>query len=338
MSGTRLIEPLGYANALGILAVVGILLSLGFAAYGPTRLERALAAAAPILLLSTLVLTESRGAWVALMLGLGAWVLLETRRARLLATGFVLTLPALTSVWVTERSSAFSDEGGALTGSSGAGRRLALGLALLAIASGLATFIVPLVEKRLARQLRWAVRILPALALVAVALGAILGTDRSLEARTDYWRVAWGQFEDNAWLGAGAGTFVQFWQRSGIAAGVRDAHSLYLETLAELGPLGLLVLLAALGLPLVAALKARTTRFVGAAAGAYVAYLVHAGLDWDWEMPAVTLAALLCAAALLASARPSGVSITVGARARGGLVLVVLASAALAVAARLLSG
>jgi tetratricopeptide (TPR) repeat protein len=35
---------------------------------------------------------------------------------------------------------------------------------------------------------------------------------------------------------------------------------------------------------------------------AYVAYLAHAGIDWDWEMGALTLLALACAAALLAAA------------------------------------
>ena len=41
----------------------------------------------------------------------------------------------------------------------------------------------------------------------------------------------------------------------------------------------------------------------GAAAGliaALAAWTLHAGLDWDWEMPAVTLTALLLAAALIA--------------------------------------
>ena len=37
--------------------------------------------------------------------------------------------------------------------------------------------------------------------------------------------------------------------------------------------------------------------------GAYTAFLVHAGVDWDWELPAVTLVGLLCAAALLVALR-----------------------------------
>jgi hypothetical protein len=84
---------------------------------------------------------------------------------------------------------------------------------------------------------------------------------------------------------------------------VLDAHSLYLETLAELGLVGLALLLAALALPLAAARAARGHPLAPAALGAYVAFLVHAAIDWDWEMTAVTLAALACGVALLLAAR-----------------------------------
>ena len=66
---------------------------------------------------------------------------------------------------------------------------------------------------------------------------------------------------------------------------------------------GLALLLATLALPLAALPQARRLAFGPAAAGAFVAYLLHAAVDWDWEVPAVTLAALFCAAALLASHR-----------------------------------
>jgi len=83
---------------------------------------------------------------------------------------------------------------------------------------------------------------------------------------------------------------------------VRDAHNLYLEVLAETGPIGLLLLILALGTPLVAAFRARSHPLVPFALAAFVAFLVHATVDWDWEMSAVTLAALACAAALLTAA------------------------------------
>jgi cytochrome c-type biogenesis protein CcmH/NrfG len=49
--------------------------------------------------------------------------------------------------------------------------------------------------------------------------------------------------------------------------------------------------------------RARRHPLVPAAVGAYVAYLVHTGVDWDWELPAVTLAGLLCGVSILVIAR-----------------------------------
>ena len=84
---------------------------------------------------------------------------------------------------------------------------------------------------------------------------------------------------------------------------MRDAHGLYIETLAELGPVGLAVLLLVFITPLTTLRFARRHPLVPPVAGAYVAYLVHTGVDWDWELPAVTLAGLLCGASILLFAR-----------------------------------
>jgi tetratricopeptide (TPR) repeat protein len=124
--------------------------------------------------------------------------------------------------------------------------------------------------------------------------------------RVDLWRVALDSSDRSVWLGSGAGTYERRWlERRPHRLKVRDAHSLYVETWSELGPLGLLALSAALGAPVVAAVRARRASLVPAAFGAYVAYLAHRGGDWDWEMPAVTVAALACGAALLAAAGPA---------------------------------
>jgi O-antigen ligase len=115
-----------------------------------------------------------------------------------------------------------------------------------------------------------------------------------------YWQVAWEETAESPLVGAGAGSFELAWlERQPIPVTVLDAHSLYLETLAELGLVGLVLLAVALAPPLVVALRGRHA----AAAGGYVAFLVHAGVEWDWEMPAVTVAGLLCGASLLEAER-----------------------------------
>jgi O-antigen ligase len=119
-------------------------------------------------------------------------------------------------------------------------------------------------------------------------------------SRAQYWHVAWRDYQQHPWLGSGAGSFQRSWLRARPAdLPVLDAHSLYLETLAELGPVGLGLLSALLALPFAAGVIARRQPLAAPALGAYVAYLVHAAQDWDWELPAVTLAGLACAAALL---------------------------------------
>jgi hypothetical protein len=123
-----------------------------------------------------------------------------------------------------------------------------------------------------------------------------------LEARGDYWHVAWHVGRQHPIAGLGAGTFDLAWGAFGDLGrwgGVADAHSLYLETFAELGVVGL-VLLAGLAAPVIAAASrsALSTRETAALGGA-VTYFVHAGLDFDWEMPAVTVAGVACLAGIL---------------------------------------
>jgi O-antigen ligase len=122
--------------------------------------------------------------------------------------------------------------------------------------------------------------------------------------RAQLWHVAWRDARAHPWLGSGPGTYEQEWDRHrSLSINARDAHNLYLEQLAEVGPFGLALLVIALATPLALAVRARGAPFAGAALAAYVAFLFHAGIDWDWEIPAVTLSALLCGIALLAYGR-----------------------------------
>jgi O-antigen ligase len=85
---------------------------------------------------------------------------------------------------------------------------------------------------------------------------------------------------------------------------VADAHSLYVETAGELGLIGLValgMLIAGIVISASRCMRADPALAAGALA-AFVAWAVHAGLDWLWEMPAVSLVALALAALLVAQA------------------------------------
>ena len=146
--------------------------------------------------------------------------------------------------------------------------------------------------------------------------------------RADLWRLAWDDAGRHPLLGAGAGTYERYFlvHQPPDFSRVRDAHNLYVETLAEVGPLGLLLLAVALLTPLAMLRAARRHAIVPAAVGAYVAYLVHTGVDWDWELPAVTLTGLLCGAAILL-ARRSAAAPPISTRLRWSIVGTAVAAA-----------
>ena len=104
--------------------------------------------------------------------------------------------------------------------------------------------------------------------------------------------------------GTGGETFWQVWAanpRENVSA--IEPHSIYLGTLAELGVIGLALLLVVLVPPLGAALRSRHSPLVPAVLAAYVCWMVHSGLDWDWTLVGVTGPGLLCGVALLAGSR-----------------------------------
>ena len=122
--------------------------------------------------------------------------------------------------------------------------------------------------------------------------------------RYSYWNVAGGMFVAAPLAGYGSGSFRVVWRRERtISDTALDAHSLYVETAAELGILGLIALGLFIGGVASAGrnvLFARRREVTGALA-ALAALAVHAGLDWDWEMPALALIALLLAGAVVAA-------------------------------------
>jgi hypothetical protein len=362
LEGYRLSALLGYWNALGIFAGIGVLLALGLAVRARSLPISGIAAASIVPLVATIYFTFGRGPWLALLVGLAAAIALDPRRLQAALMTLVLAVPGGLALWLAFESEALTRQGSSITAAEREGQRLALALALLALSAAVAALAVRSLEQRLG-VIRLKHAFGAALLLVlAVAMLATLARyggpqalvdkgyerlnapaqqtngdlrwrlfDVSSKTRIEHWRVAWKDFAEHPWLGSGAGTYERQWllHRPGGSV-ARDAHSLYLETLAELGVVGLALLVLALGVPLVAAVKGRRHGLVPAALGAYVAYLVHAGLDWDWEMPAVTLAALFCACAVLAGSRRETKAIVLGTRARAGLLAATVGLAAFA--------
>jgi hypothetical protein len=159
----------------------------------------------------------------------------------------------------------------------------------------------------------------------------------SSNGRVDLWHAAWHDHRAHPWLGAGAGTYERYWLRHRPnQLNVVDAHSLYLESLAELGPVGLVLVVSLIGIGLAACVRARRSPFVPGIAAAIVAYAVHAGADWDWEVTVLGVVVIGLATAAVAageSPHPRRLLPPVAVRAAAtttAAVLAVLASAGLA--------
>jgi hypothetical protein len=339
IAGLRLSTPIGYWNGLGIVCVVGVLLAVAFVADARSVLGRALAAACVPALVLTVYFTFSRGSWAALVAGLVVIALVSPTRLRLATTVAVLAPWAGAAVLLASRQGALITTGATLGAARHDGHRVALALLALTLGAAASGGVFGLVDRRwrpdqIVRRMS-AVSLSVAGLVALVVAFAVYGTPWSLaqrgyrsftrstvvpptpnynlnkrlfslssNGRTSLWRLAWRQTKLHPLRGSGAGTYGAYYLEHRTSRGVvRDAHSLYIEQLAEVGGIGLVLLVGALLGPVAGALRARGAPYVVPGLGAYAAFLVHQGYDWDWEIPAVTLVGLLIGAALVGAAR-----------------------------------
>jgi hypothetical protein len=340
----RLSWPLSYWNATGLVAALTAVWCLHLSAADRSRVVRVVATAAVPLLLPVVWFTVSRGAAGAGTLGVAVYALAGPSRG-LLTAAPVCAAAGAASILVAAATDGL-DRAAVDADGLAAGRHAEVLLLLLAAsAAAIRAVLLPadaaLERRRIGRTFRrraWAVVGVAAAAAVVVvlSLGAVDGAHRayhdlvtdtpvsesldpgtrftklSANGRIEHWRVAVHEgFVPERLHGAGAGTFEVLWTRGrDTSFTVVDAHSLYVEVLGELGIVGLALVVAALLCGLVA-LSIRTRGRDGlvwaALLATSVAWAVHAGIDWDWEMPALTYPVM--AAAGLALAAPLGAAV-----------------------------
>jgi cytochrome c-type biogenesis protein CcmH/NrfG len=137
-------------------------------------------------------------------------------------------------------------------------------------------------------------------------------TDVSARGRFQFWEGAVDAWRSDPVLGIGPGTFEFWWAQHGdpdAAIFVVNAHSLYLENLAELGPIGFLLILAFVVVALVAgAMRAWRSTLgnrpeLAAALAACFVFAAAAAVDWVWQL-AVLPGAFLFAVAVAVGPEP----------------------------------
>jgi O-antigen ligase/tetratricopeptide (TPR) repeat protein len=368
----RLEEPYGYWNAIGLTAAMGAIgcMWLGARRAGHALLS-ALAYPAMGIALVTLMLAYSRGALAALVIGLVVWFAVTPLRLRGAAVLIVGGLGAAAVVGWDFSRHALSTENILLAERTTAGHELgalllamALVLALVGIAIGF--FGSRHAPSRAARNQAGAILIsLLVLALVAFA-GALAHSQRGFtgsishavdsltnpnakpppntpgrltavaSVRARYWTQAIEVFEANPVLGAGADGYETASLRYRTALlEVKHAHGFIVQTMADLGAIGLALSLALLLCWMAAAGRATHPfnrrwsnwgTWLGLRAGSrpgwhaldpreepelvrytperiallsmlclVVVFGVHSFVDWTWYVPGDAFPALLCA-------------------------------------------
>lgn len=336
----RLTWPLNYWNALAALLVLGLPLLLAISTTARTLRGQAVSAAGiPILILCG-YLTFSRGGLLAAVVALVAFVALAPERFPKLATLLVTAAGGAVLIAGAAHRSAV-EHGLANAAARHEGSTMVLPIILVCLGVALAQSGIGLavrhgtpprpltVSRRRARALLFAgIAVVVVAAFVAGAPTKLSHAwsdfknptasalhDQSIgrfgavssNGRYDLWKVAAESTKGHLFTGAGPGTFQLLWlPRAPYFNYVQNAHSLYFETLAELGVIGLVVLVGFFAWVLWAAVSAAVragdearTRAAGAAA-ALLAFMVSAGFDWVWQVPALPVAFLVLAAAVLA--------------------------------------
>ncbi|MGB3681958.1 MAG: O-antigen ligase family protein [Rubrobacteraceae bacterium] len=377
----RLVGSVGYYNGEAAFLLLPFWVSVYLA--GSRRVNpmvRGVVLAGAVLGAEVAVLTQSRGAMVAMAASLPVFFLFSGKRLRGLlalapiAAALFVTFPGLNQVYLE-----FLNEGSP----AAAVGEVVPTVWLTAAGAGIYGLLWGLAD-RLWRPPVAIARTAGAVALagtiVVVILGGVAFTERVGEpvtwgqqkweafktndttgqeqsrylsasgtGRYTLWEVAWEDFVSDPVLGVGTYNYeaTYYQNRDEIAGYSRWPHILPLEVLAERGVIGGVLFFGFLGVCLAAGLWRRFTSLnaegkaqVGAMVAALAYWFVHSGAEWFWQLPAITMLAMVYLALLVApwnrpETTPTGWSVR--AAGAGIAVLAILTIAPLYVADRYLA-
>jgi hypothetical protein len=338
-SGPRTRYPLEYWNAVGASCGIGAALLLWASRRSLAGWLRWVAVGSLPAVLLALYFTYSRGGVLALLVACGCLLALSHDRLWLLGTLAIGGIGALPAVWAAQARQSLADN---LANQAAVDQGVTVLLILLAgTVLALVLFAgLRRLESRGGGGIGRAVQlsrnpvVLRRIALVGALIGiaaaiAVGGrawhqfsrsdvafpnnpqqhfNSLSGAGRHDFYRVALDAFGEKPLLGHGAGTYVFSWEKlRSIDQPVHDAHSLYLQTFAELGIVGGLLVLALVGVLLWAGFTAwrdasgsrRELHAVLLATA--LAFAVGAAIDWFWQIAAMGAIFFLASGALVAA-------------------------------------
>jgi tetratricopeptide (TPR) repeat protein len=368
----RLNSPLGYINGEGCVFAMGVWLGLALAERREPPLA-ALGMLASVVMAGLVLLSQSRGAAIATGVALLiAFAVIPGRRRRIIAVAVLVAAFAAAAGGLDHVYSLGQLGPVPAAAAHHAVRGLVLAALAAALVWGAVVAAVNATRRRGAGPARLAERVATVLAVavivvpVAVAiaraprlertarqqwhafvhLGAAEGGTSTSQTRLfsgagnryDYWRVAWHVFTGQPAIGVGAGNYAPYYFRERrTQESIENPHSLELQTLSELGVVGLLLLLAAvggvaLGVARIAP-QARTSPgargLLVAGTGVTVVWFVDASGDWMQLLPGVTAIAVCAMSAVTMAARGQPERARLGAGVRPQRLPALLGSAAI---------
>ena len=341
---SRLSWPLTYWNALGALVAFGVPLCIGIATSARRAWAQAAAAAAVPALVLCGYLTFSRTSAASAGLAVVLFVALSPRRILKVAT--IAICAGGSAVLVAETVGLHAIENGLSSHvASTQGSRLLVLVIAVCLVVGAIQLGFALSERRTSALTRLAVPRRPAAVatavaavlaiVVALALGAPGRIDHAIHTfespngayvhtntgnrfsalsgngRYTYWQTTLNAMPGHWLNGFGVGSFQLVWlPRAPFPSYIVNAHSLFVETLVEVGLIGLLLmtgfLIAVIGgaARAIRAADDSARTMAAAATAACCAFVLSAAFDWTWQMPVVPAAFLLLVAAVLAPPAP----------------------------------
>ncbi len=342
-SASKLSYPLNYWNALADFAAMGVPLLMAAALGARTRTGRALAAATLPLSAVCVYLTISRGGVAAIGVGIAVFLLLVPRRLEALA--MLLVSGAASAVLLRAIAARAALTSGVPSPAAiHQGTQILVLAAIVCAGVGLLQVAIafaarhPVRPAMLTPDRRTTTKRALALGIAAVVVAVAAGVPHKLEhawhdfkqptgviapgnestvftrlqaangnSRYQIWQAALQANATDPWRGIGPGTFQFWWTQHPTAPGyIHNAHSLYLETLAETGIIGL----ALLGGLLVWFVAVAARRAVGeppplrlwlaAASASLAVFLFSAAVEWVWQLAAIAATALILGAVIVA--------------------------------------
>lgn len=341
----RLAFPLNYWNGLAILIAIGLPPVLHLATSARSIAARALAAGALPAMALAVFFTLSRGGAIAAVAGLVVYVAFTSDRLPRVLT--LLAAGAGGAVLIAAATQRDALESGLMNDAArDQGNELLAITIVVCLAVALFQAVVSLGLTRGGRpswtvpsrdQAAWGLAAAVVIGIVAAltlgAPGAVSdawGDFKSSEGpghgtsrfesfrgngRYQYWSSTLDENATDPLVGTGSGTFEYWWARNGDIPGfVRDAHSLYLETIGELGIVGFALIVAFLVTILatgvnrtVRAARQRRSQLAAPLAGC-TAFCVAGIYDWGWELAVIPIAFLLLGSAVVTAGDPGDAS------------------------------